>query len=196
MRVIGTLAVLAVAAFALGAGAGLLWKEPRLVVADWMGDTQEVPWSPGEETAAWPEGEQAEPTARAETAAAAPTPAAGEPEVELPSVAASAAKPAKPARAAQLASAKPAAAPAVSAAPPAHGGVAVQVGAFAERPAADALVTRLKGGGYSAYVVPGSTAPWRVRVGPYRDRPAAESAAAKLAKLSLPTWIQEEPGGR
>lgn len=189
MRVIGTLAVLAVAAFALGAGAGLLWKEPRLVVADWLGDTQEVPWTQGEETAAWPEGEQTEPAERPAEVAAAVVP----PVPETPAAAPAVAKPA-PVPAAKVAAAK-VATPAVSAPPP-HGGVAVQVGAFGERSAADALVARLKGSGYSAYVVPSSTAPWRVRVGPYRDRPAAESAATKLAKLSLPTWIQEEPGGR
>jgi cell division septation protein DedD len=201
--VIGTLAVLAAAAFALGAGAGLLWQEPRLVVADLLGDTQEVPWAQAQDPKAWPEGENdgGEETAAAEATqpVAASTPAAAV--VAAPPVA-----PAKPAAAekpVQVAVAKPvpaapkpAATPAVSAAPPAHGGLSVQVGAFGDRAAANALVAKLKGSGYPAYVAQGSAKPFRVRVGPYADRAKADVAAGKLAKLSLPTWVLEEPGSR
>jgi cell division septation protein DedD len=200
--VIGTLAVLAVAAFALGAGAGLLWQEPRLVVADLLGDTQEVPWAQAQDPKAWPEGENdgGEATAAAEAAqpvaasapAAEPAPVAapGKPAAAEKPVALAVAKPAAPA------APKPAATPAVSAAPPAKGGLSVQVGAFGDRAAANALVTRLKGSGYPAYVAPGSAKPFRVRVGPYADRAKADAAAGKLAKLSLPTWVQDEGSGR
>jgi cell division septation protein DedD len=193
VRVIGTLAVLAAAAFALGAGAGLLWQEPGLVVADLLGETQEVPWAQAQDPKAWPEGEN---DGGGETAAAeAPQPVAAALPAETSTPA-----PAAVEQPVQVASAKPAAppapkpTPAVSAAPPAHGGLAVQVGAFAERSAANALVAKLKGAGYSAYVAPGSAKPFRVRVGPYADRAKADAAATKLAKLSLPTWILDESG--
>jgi cell division septation protein DedD len=202
--VIGTLAVLAAAAFALGAGAGLLWQEPRLVVADLLGDTQEVPWAQAQDPKAWPEGENdgGEETAAAE--ATRPVAASAPAAESAPAVAAAPVAPAKPAAAekpvqvavAKPAAARPAATPAVSAAPPAHGGLSVQVGAFGDRAAANALVAKLKGSGYPAYVASGSARPFRVRVGPYADRAKADVAAGKLAKLSLPTWVQEEPGSR
>ena len=195
MRVIGTLVVLAAAAFALGAGAGLLWQEPRLVVADLLGDTQEVPWAQAQEPKAWPEGEN---DGGDETAAAEATQPVAAAKPAEPAPAVPVAAPAKPVQVAvaKPAAPKPAATPAVSAAPPAHGGLSVQVGAFGDRTAANALVTKLKGSGYPAYVAPGSAKPFRVRVGPYADRATADAAAGKLAKLSLPTWVLEEPGGR
>src|SRR5262245_32107307 len=41
----GSLAVLAAAAFALGAGAGLLWKAPGLVFSQWGGAAREGAWA-------------------------------------------------------------------------------------------------------------------------------------------------------
>jgi cell division septation protein DedD len=109
--------------------------------------------------------------------------------------AAAAAAPAAPAPAPKLA-ARSVEPPPVSAAPPAHG-MAVQVGAFSERKAADELIAKLRGAGFSAYAAAGDAGPFRVRVGPYADRPGAERAAAKLkAEHKLPTWVLEETGVR
>lgn len=199
---------LGVLAFGLGAGAGFLTKEPRLMLAQWMGDTQEVAWSgaaPAEAIAGVPglpaENATTSPAAADfQTAAATPARELVEAErvVEPASAAASAAKPAaakQPAAApkapaaaapARVASAK--ATPAVSAPPPS--GLAVQVGAFGERSAADALVSRLKGAGFSAYVAAPDDGSFRVRVGPFPDRARAEKVAAKLKQdQKLPTWI-------
>jgi cell division septation protein DedD len=197
VRVIGTLVVLAAVAFVLGAGAGLLWKEPSLILADWFGDTQEVAWSQagddgglvvaGEAQPETPEADEARPEGEPESPEATEdVTAAPEPSKETET------KPEPPAAEPVQVAARPATPP-VSAAPP-RGGVAVQVGAFAERGSADGLVKKLRGQGFPAYVAAGDRAPWRVRVGPFRDRAAAEGPAAKLAKLALPTWILEEPG--
>jgi cell division septation protein DedD len=56
----------------------------------------------------------------------------------------------------------------------------IQVGAFKERAAADAIVKRLKGKGYSAYLVPVSEGLYNVRVGSFTDREDAERVLAKL----------------
>ena len=56
----------------------------------------------------------------------------------------------------------------------------IQVGAFKERAAADAIVKRLKGKGYSAYLVPVSEGLFNVRVGSFTDREDAERILAKL----------------
>lgn len=207
MRVMGSLAVLAAAAFAVGAGAGLLWKAPGLVMSQWGGDTQEVAWADA----------PIEPLAEMASTGSAPLP-----EVEVPSRDASA--PARPEQAPyQTASAEPVrplaqgehrsapkpaekpapaqqaraaeAMPPVSAPPP--GKVAVQVGAFAERRVADRLIAKLASKGFTAYAAAGDGGAWRVRVGPYRDRGSADKAAARLKQEEkLPTWVLEETGNR
>ena len=231
MRVIGSLAALGLVAFALGAGAGLVWKDPGLVMARWAGDTQEVAWS--DPTAA---------TADAETFQA--TRSGPLPDVEVPSrdaadAARPAAAPARPVDAPyQTAAAEPVkplvpesvkplvpsepkatpaltpapvpaphketareqarvdALPSVSASPPSLRGVAVQVGAFSDRRAADQLIARLRSDGFQAYASAAGNA-WRVRVGPFRDRSGADQAAARLKRdQKLPTWVLEETGDR
>jgi cell division septation protein DedD len=56
----------------------------------------------------------------------------------------------------------------------------IQVGAFKERAAAEAIVKRLKGKGYSAYLVPVTEGLFNVRVGSFTDREDAERIVAKL----------------
>jgi len=223
VRVIGSLAALGLAAFALGAGAGLLWKDPGLVMAQWAGDTQEVAWS--------------EPTAAADVggfrdAASGPLPDVQVPSREAVDAARPAAAPARPADApAEIAAAEPVPPPApserkaatvptpapaptprketaheqarvdalpdVSAPPPSLRGVAVQVGAFSDRRAADQLIARLRSDGFQAYASAGAGSAWRVRVGPFRDRSGADQAAARLRRdQKLPTWVLEETAER
>jgi cell division septation protein DedD len=56
----------------------------------------------------------------------------------------------------------------------------IQVGAFRERAAAEAIVKRLKGKGYSAYMVPVSEGLFNVRVGSFTNREDAERILTKL----------------
>jgi cell division septation protein DedD len=56
----------------------------------------------------------------------------------------------------------------------------IQVGAFKERSAAEDIVKRLKGKGYSAYLVPVSEGLFNVRVGSFTNREDAERILAKL----------------
>ena len=56
----------------------------------------------------------------------------------------------------------------------------IQVGAFKDRAAAEAIVKRLKGKGYSAYLVPVTEGLFNVRVGSFTDREDAERIVAKL----------------
>ena len=56
----------------------------------------------------------------------------------------------------------------------------IQVGAFKERSAADAIVKRLKAKGYSAYLVPVSEGLFNVRVGSFTEREDAERILNKL----------------
>lgn len=72
----------------------------------------------------------------------------------------------------QSASARPAATPLAR--------LTIQVGAFKERAAAEAIVKRLKGKGYSAYLVPVSEGLFNVRVGSFTKREDAERILAKL----------------
>jgi DedD protein len=109
---------------------------------------------------------------------------------------ASAPPPAAPRRA-------PAASPPAEARPPGRverprSGWAVQIGAFADRAAADALVERLRAGHVQAYLAEGKAgdaARWRVRVGPYATRGRADEEAARLQDAHrLPTWVLAEEG--
>jgi cell division septation protein DedD len=82
--------------------------------------------------------------------------------------------------------------PAVSSPPPAAAGYAVQVGAFATGPAADALAAELNKLGHTAYVADegGNGARYKVRVGPIASRADADALADKLKREQrLPTWV-------
>jgi DedD protein len=87
-------------------------------------------------------------------------------------------KPAAPAKATPRATPAPAH-PAKAAATPLNR-LTIQVGAFKERAAAEAIVKRLKGKGYSAYLVPVSEGLFNVRVGSFTDREDAERILTKL----------------
>jgi cell division protein FtsN len=68
----------------------------------------------------------------------------------------------------------------------------VQVGAFRQREAADALRTRLHGAGYDATVLEadGGPARYRVRVGGFATRGEAERAARDLAaRLGVSAFV-------
>jgi DedD protein len=73
--------------------------------------------------------------------------------------------------------------------------IAVQVGAFAERDAAERLRGRLSEAGFPAYLVASAEKGehWRVRVGPYTSRNEAERIASRLQQgQRLPTWVLDE----
>jgi DedD protein len=215
----GSLAVLAAAAFALGAGAGLLWKAPGLVMAQWGGDTKEVSWADVPIEPVAEAGSGGGPLPEVDV----PSRDAAEPARELAAVPAAAqraappyqtaaAEPVRPLaqgehRPAPAAEPTPAPKPAVQAAraeatppvsaPPPRGGMAVQVGAFADRRAADQLISKLASKGFTAYAAAADGGAWRVRVGPYPDRGGADKAAARLKQEEkLPTWVLEETGDR
>ncbi len=76
--------------------------------------------------------------------------------------------------------ATPKATPAPKSPPAPVNRLTIQVGAFKERGAAEAIVKRLKGKGYSAYLVPVSEGLFNVRVGSFTDREDAERVLAKL----------------
>jgi cell division septation protein DedD len=179
LATVGSLALLVLVGFGVGVVAGILWEDPRLVLAHLTGGTTEITWT------ADSQGRVTTPE-RATPEKAAP-PQVDEPAVELPAVAAAPPQVDEPA--VEL--------PAVATAP--RGRVAIQVGAFAESAAAQKLADTLRSRGYSVYVTPGarSDAPrWRVRVGPLADRKEAERVAARLKKEEkLPTWVLDEDGG-
>ena len=85
------------------------------------------------------------------------------------------------------------AAPAAKSTEPSGPGFAIQVAALREPEEADAIVKRLAGKGYPAYVVtPAKGAPsvYRVRVGKFKDRREADTVAAKLQKEEqFKPWI-------
>lgn len=188
------LALLAVPGFALGVLAGVAWEDPGLLLGHLLGRSVDVPWGSVAREA------QPEPDATAAL-----------PEVELPAprisrqqklpdVAAAAPKPARP----RSEATRPAARPRPEAtrlrpevlSPGSAPRFSVQVGAFSESSAAEALVEHLRGRGFAAYVSP-SPAPgaarWRVRVGPQPTREKADAVAARLkAEEKLPTWVLDE----
>jgi cell division septation protein DedD len=103
-----------------------------------------------------------------------------------------------PAKTATTSAPKPApptaaAAPATKIAEPAGAGFAIQVAALREADEADAIVKRLAGKGYPAYVVApakGAPAVYRVRVGKFQDRREADTVAARLQKEEqFKPWI-------
>jgi cell division protein FtsN len=174
------LAALATAGFTVGAVAGIVWEEPRLVLAYLSGDTTEITWSTEGIAAADPEAaaRAVAPEPPASASAAAPLP-------EAARVAAAIAEPSPP--------------PPVAAPPPATERLAIQVGAFARSESAEELANRLTQGGFPAYVTPGASAGdarWRVRVGPVQGRAEADRIALRLKReQKLPTWVLAEDGG-
>lgn len=76
---------------------------------------------------------------------------------------------------------------------PAGSGFAIQVAALRDRTEADAVVKRLAGKGYPAYVlapVKGAPTVYRVRVGKFKDRREADSIAARLqTEEQFKPWV-------
>jgi len=76
---------------------------------------------------------------------------------------------------------------------PSGNGYAIQVAALRESDEADAIVKRLAGKGYPAYVVApqkGSAPIYRVRVGKFKERREADTVAARLQKEEqFKPWI-------
>jgi DedD protein len=203
LATLGGAGILLICGFGVGLVAGSALEEPDLVARHLSGEATELPL-PKEAPAATRPAAQTppEPGARAreaaETAAsdfdagdaqgdrgAVPEPVPGAPK---PESAAKAATPPPPPRA-------PAPVPEVASRP---SGFAIQVGAFADRRAADELVASLRGDRLRAYVAQGGAgeaAPFRVRVGPYGTRAEANDEAARLhARRRLPTWVIAEGG--
>jgi DedD protein len=183
--------LLVVVGFALGLVAGAAFEEPSLVADHLAGRTTEVPLA-DEPAAREAEGRAVE-APDASPVAAVPEPA------EAPRRPLGAPRDASPPPAEAAPRPRPEAAPppAVAAAPPrtapaAADGFAIQVGAFAERGAAQALADRLQGLEHPAYVVAEEQgrARFKVRVGPFSGRSEAERLAARLKREQrLPTWI-------
>lgn len=132
---------------------------------------------------------QTTPRAESSPAAAAPSPtplstprSAATPSNPAPRPTATAARPAAKPTATPRATPKPSPRQSASARPAATplARLTIQVGAFKERAAAEAIVKRLKGKGYSAYLVPVSEGLFNVRVGSFTKREDAERILAKL----------------
>jgi cell division septation protein DedD len=123
------------------------------------------------------------PSTPAQTPQPLPPPAASHPsdtvaEVKAPPASSTPAKPPAP-----VTPAPNAAATATPAKPAATtSGWYVQVDSFRSRANADALVAKLKGKGFDAYIVDTPKPLNRVRIGPYPQRAAADSVAAQLKK--------------
>jgi cell division septation protein DedD len=127
------------------------------------------------------------PAAASGPAAASAAPASGSRPASAPPPAANAAPSSKPAERAAATTTAPAAQQAdVPSAPPSgpRNGYAVQVAAVNARNDAEAIVRRLSGKGYSAYVeTPRNNASvFRVRVGTFRTRREAQTVADKLKR--------------
>jgi len=183
--VIAVVMVVVAAGFAVGVIAGITWEEPGLVVGYLSGQTEGIEWGVGAED---PEaGELA-----ADRAIPEPPSVAAAPPLGLREAPASAVSDrAKSSAVAGIAPA-PKTAPTSKQSP---AGFAVQVGAFSEKSAAQALADSLRAHGYSVYLSPteGNPTNWRVRVGPMSTRPEAEKAARRLETAEkLPTWVLGE----
>jgi cell division septation protein DedD len=208
--------------FAIGVVAGIGWQEPGLVVGYLTGQTEEIEWGVDAGKAA-EQGELAADAAADEPPSVAAPPPLGQRSAAAERPArvaedAAAADRAAPAsdgdRAPRGASdgdgaprsasdgerggstARSAPAPeARTAAQPSAAGFAVQVGAFSEKSAAEALASSLRARGYPVYLSPSDAKPasWRVRVGPMSTRPEAEQTARRLETAEkLPTWVLGE----
>ncbi len=182
---LAVISVVVAAGFAVGVIAGITWEEPGLVVGYLSGQTEGVEWRAATEK---PESGDLS----AEAALAAPPDVAAPP----PLGQRRAAEPAAPERVQSSPPARPAAPQKAAVAPTQPGaGFAVQVGAFSEKSAAQALADSLRARGYPVYLSPTDASPksWRVRVGPLATRPEAEKMASKLkAAEKLPTWVLGE----
>jgi cell division septation protein DedD len=200
--------------FGIGLVAGSALEEPDLVAKHLAGEATELPLP--EATAKPPPAPAAAPAPQAAPEAPAPGPEAArtaeapsdfdagegsEPRAAVPEAVGT---PNAPPRAEAPPPPKPPApapaAPSVAARTPTPGpsGFAVQVGAFGDRKAADALVASLRAERLRAYVAEGGageSARFRVRVGPYATRQQASDEAARLQKRRrLPTWVLAEGG--
>jgi cell division septation protein DedD len=177
--------VVVAAGFAVGVVAGITWEEPGLVVGYLSGQTEGIDWGVGAEDleagGLAADGEIPEPPS---VAAALPLGLRETPDAAVSDRARSGAG----AGVASIRKVAP-----TSTQPTA--GFAVQVGAFSEKRAAQALADSLRAHGYPVYLSPteGDSANWRVRVGPLRTRPEAEKTARRLeAAEKLPTWVLSE----
>jgi cell division septation protein DedD len=192
---LGGAAVLLAFGFGIGLVAGSALEEPELVAKHLAGEATELPLP--ETTPAVPRAAAPAPPGDggpARTAAAPPEPGAAR----------EAARPASPAAPPSPRAAVPTPKPVARPAPPPPAvasrpaGFAIQVGAFAERKAAEELVSSLRGDRLKAYVVEGApteSARFRVRVGPYPTREQAGDEAARIkAKRRLPIWVIAEGG--
>lgn len=201
MLAVGTIVV--AAGFAVGIVAGVTWEEPGLVIGWLTGETDGIEWSADSGNVAELE-RSPESEAIPDVAAPPPlgmrngdaTPAADR-HVAIPEAWPPEDDSHAPAPAAVAASRPTPPAPAAPARPAAAaktGKFSVQVGAFADRAAADELSASLRKAGYSVYLSDSQRgARWRVRVGPHRTREAAEITAKRLeAKQQLPTWVLSE----
>lgn len=161
---------------------------PGTVAVEGGDPRQAPPPAPAEDEAA-PSGTKAPETEEPPMAVdrnPAPKPAAPAPPAPEPAPAV-AAKPAAPAAKPEPPKAEPtrlAPVDSPTAAPAAGSGYAVQVAAVNVRGEADAIVKRLSGKGYKAYVETpkGSTSVFRVRVGTFKTRREAQTIADKLKK--------------
>ena len=83
--------------------------------------------------------------------------------------------------------------PATAAARPAAGGAfALQVGAFKDRATAESMVGRLKGKGFSAYLVTPQEGLFNVRVGTFATRAEAEKAQEQLRGQKLDPFVVKQ----
>jgi len=182
------LVLLAPPGFALGVLAGVAWEEPGMLAGHLLGRSVDAPW--GQVAGGRPASESV-PAAQPEPLAPpAPAPRRAA-RTELPPVAAPSPAPKPEAPAAPATRLRPGVL-----SPDSAERFAVQVGAFSESHAAEALVERLRRIGFEAYVSPSAVpgqARWRVRVGPVASREQAEGVAARLkAEQKLPTWVLDE----
>jgi len=189
--VIAVVALMSAAGFAVGVIAGIGWEEPGLVVGYLTGKTEEIGWGAGEQAPEVAELEEDGAAAEVPSVAAPPplglrkAPDSGPAERAPRPEGAAAERPER--AAAKRDGAPPVAQP--------TGRFAVQVGAFSEKRAAQALADSLRAHGYPVYLSPteGDPPNWRVRVGPLPTRPEAEKAARKLETAEkLPTWVLGE----
>ena len=83
--------------------------------------------------------------------------------------------------------------PATGAARPAAGGAfALQVGAFKDRATAESMVGRLKGKGFSAYLVTPQEGLFNVRVGTFATRAEAEKAQEQLRGQKFDPFVVKQ----
>ena len=147
-----------------------------------------APPTPADEDLTFPERLQDTPNAKGKPAAKPIEPAKDSKETKGAPAAtppASAAKPAAPAASAASPTAKPAAGPAAkpTEGDPSGPGFLVKVAALRERAQAEALVKKLSGSGYPAYLAPVSgKGLFSVRVGKYPTKKEAEAAKRRLEK--------------